>query len=52
MTAASTRPGWATSAVKVTPPPIERPSQPTRSLSRNGSFEDLTALTALIVSTA
>ncbi len=37
MTAASTRPGFATSALRVTPPPIERPSIAIRSGSTYGS---------------
>jgi hypothetical protein len=52
MTAASTRSGCATRAFSVTLPPIDRPSQPTRSESRKSSFERFTAYTALMVSTA
>ena len=37
MTAASTSPGWVTSAFMVTPPPIERPSIASRSASTYGS---------------
>ena len=46
-----TSPGCAASARSVTPPPIERPNQPTSSVSRTSQPEALTAFTALMVST-
>ena len=48
--AACTRPGSATSALRMTPPPMERPNSAIRS-SSTGTVVDLrSALTALITS--
>jgi hypothetical protein len=50
MTAASTTPGAATSALRVTPPPIDRPTMAVLSASTYGCFSR--ASTALMLSRA